>query len=81
MSKRKPQGPLQVLFICPRCGKKLAWALPSASISCPYCGTWVTDENRNKKDEIFLPIDSDQLVLFKEEKKSDNMAGGKSSKK
>lgn len=64
MKKRKSQGPLQVLFICPRYGKKLAWALPSVGISCPDCGNWVTDENRIKDGEIFLPIDSDQTVLF-----------------
>ena len=61
--KNRKQGPLQVEFICPACGRHLAWALPTA-ISCP-CGEWVTNENRKKaKEEIFLPIDSEQTVLF-----------------
>lgn len=62
--KKKEQGPLQVEFICPNCGRHLAWALPTAAISCP-CGQWVTNENRaKKKEEIFLPVDSEQTVLF-----------------
>ena len=62
--KNKKQDPLQVEFICPACGRHLAWALPTAAISCP-CGEWVTNENRKKaKEEVFLPIDSEQTVLF-----------------
>lgn len=62
--KNRKQGPLQVEFICQACGRHLAWALPTAAISCP-CGEWVTNENRKKaKEEIFLPIDSEQTVLF-----------------
>ena len=62
--KQKKQEPLQVEFICPACGRHLAWALPTAAISCP-CGEWVTDENRRHKEaEVFLPIDSEQTVLF-----------------
>ena len=62
--KQKKQGPLQVEFICPACGRHLAWARPTAAISCP-CGEWETNENRKHKDvEIFLPVDSEQTVLF-----------------
>lgn len=67
MKKHKMQGPLQVLFICPHCGKRLAWALPSAGISCPRCENWVTDANRLKDGEVFLQMDSDQIVLFADE--------------
>ena len=42
--KNKETGPLQVEYICPRCGKHLAWALPTAAISCPQCGIWVTEK-------------------------------------
>lgn len=61
-------GPLQVEFICPKCNTRLAWALPSASILCPACGRWVTDANRKHlfPAELYMPLDSDQLVLFKE---------------
>ena len=63
--KNKETGPLQVEYICPRCGKLLAWALPTAAISCPQCGIWVTDKNRKHPEvEIFLPVDSEQTVLF-----------------
>lgn len=62
--KKEKQGPLQVEFICPACGRHLAWALPTAVISCP-CGEWVTNENRKKTEgEVFLPINSEQTVLF-----------------
>ena len=62
--KQKKHGPLQVEFICPACGKHLAWARPTAAISCP-CGAWVTNENRKRKEvEVFLPVDSEQTVLF-----------------
>lgn len=63
--KKKEQGPLQVVFICPNCGKYLAWALPTAAISCPSCGLWVTNKNRKRPSvEVFLPVDSEQTVLF-----------------
>ena len=63
--KKKEQGPLQVVFICPNCGKHLAWALPTAAISCPSCGLGVTNKNRKRPSvEVFLPVDSEQTVLF-----------------
>ncbi len=62
--KKEKREPLQVEFICPACGKHLAWALPASVISCP-CGQWVTNKNRKKADsEIFLPVNSEQTVLF-----------------
>lgn len=62
--KKSKQGRLQVLFICPACGRPLAWALPTAIISCP-CGQWVDDKNRRReKGEVYLPVDSEQTVLF-----------------
>lgn len=57
-------GMLQVEFVCPKCGKKLAWALPSSEMNCPKCGTWVTARNRKVENTLFLPLDSDQMVLF-----------------
>lgn len=62
------EGPLQVEFICPKCNRSLAWALPTASMLCPSCGRWVTDANRKHllPVDIYMPLDSDQLVLFKE---------------
>ena len=63
--KKKEQVPLQVEFICPGCGKHLAWALPTAAISCPQCGMRVTGKNRKRPPvEVFLPVDSEQTVLF-----------------
>ena len=63
--KKKEQVPLQVEFICPGCGKHLAWALPTAAISCPQCGMGVTSKNRKRPPvEVFLPVDSEQTVLF-----------------
>lgn len=68
MARKRAEGPLQVEFVCPKCKKPLAWAIPSVSMSCPKCGTWVTDENRLVgKIELYLPVDSDQFVLFKEQ--------------
>ena len=66
MSGRKHNNPtaLQIEFVCPKCGKHLAWALPTTIISCPQCGKWVTKKNRKIQNEVFLPTDSNQLVLF-----------------
>lgn len=62
--KKQEQGPLQVEFICPACGRHLAWALPTSAISCP-CGQWVTNANRKRAEgEVFLPVNSEQTVLF-----------------
>jgi len=56
---------MQVEFICPRCGYRLAWALPDAEINCPSCGCWVTNKNRRKPElDLMLPLDNDQLTLF-----------------
>ena len=56
--KKKERDRLQVEYICPDCGKNLAWALPTAVIQCP-CGQWV-----DNKSEVYLPLDSEQTVLF-----------------
>lgn len=65
MKKKLSTAPLQVEYICPKCGKHLAWALPIVSMSCPQCGKWVTNENRAKAaTEVYIPMDSDQVVLF-----------------
>ncbi len=62
--KDKNKTLLQVEFICPICGRHLAWALPNAVISCP-CGQWVDDDNRSKQSsEVYLPVNSEQTVLF-----------------
>lgn len=67
MARKHAVGPLQVQFICPKCKRALVWAVPTVSISCPKCGTWVNDKNRLVDlGEIYLPVDSEQLVLFKE---------------
>ena len=71
MPKRENIHPsaLQIEYVCPKCGKHLAWALPSTIIQCPGCGKWVNRKNRKIESEVFLPIDSDQLVLFPDCKK------------
>ena len=62
--KKKERDRLQVEYICPDCGKHLAWALPTAAIQCP-CGQWVDNNNRLKdQSEVYLPLDSEQTVLF-----------------
>ena len=62
--KQHHSGLLQVEFVYPKCGKKLAWALPSSEMNCPKCGTWVTAENRKVENTLYLPLDDDQMVLF-----------------
>ena len=62
--KQHHSGLLQVEFVCPKCGKKLAWALPSSEINCPKCGTWVNAQNRKVENTLYLPLDDDQMVLF-----------------
>ena len=62
--KQHSSGLLQVEFVCPKCCKKLAWALPSSEMNCPICGTWVTAENRKVENTLYLPLDDDQMVLF-----------------
>ena len=65
MKKYQPGENMQVLFVCPKCGRQLAWALPAAEMQCPKCGTWVTNKNRKGRGwDVFLPSDSDQTVLF-----------------
>ncbi len=59
-----PPG-MRVEFICPRCGYRLAWALPETQIKCPKCGCWVSGKNRRKPEQdLLLPVDDDQLTLF-----------------
>ena len=67
MSARGKKQLLQAKFICPECGNFLAWALVSAEMSCPYCGAWVTETNRERDYEVYWPADDDQLVLFRDE--------------
>lgn len=56
---------MQVKFICPKCGKELAWALPETQMKCPGCGVWVTNKNRRKPEQdLMLPPDDDQLALW-----------------
>ena len=62
--KAIPPG-MRVEFICPRCGTRLAWALPETKMNCPKCGEWVTYKNRKKPEQdLLLPVDDDQLALF-----------------
>ena len=35
MKKYQPGENMQVLFVCPKCGRQLAWALPAAEMQCP----------------------------------------------
>lgn len=51
--KKKERDRLQVEYICPDCGKHLAWALPTAAIQCP-CGQWVDNNNRLKIRARFI---------------------------
>lgn len=65
MQKRKESEIMQVEFVCPKCDRHLAWAVRTATMSCPKCGKWVTDKNRKPiSANVMLPVDSDQLVLF-----------------
>ncbi len=63
--KQKTEVAMQIEFICPKCNTHLAWALPSAEISCPKCGKWVTKKNSKRESELYLPLNDDQLSLFK----------------
>lgn len=65
MKKVKQPSAFQVEFICPKCKRHLAWALPSTVINCPECGKWVNNDNRLIEYEVYLPSDSEQTVLFK----------------
>ncbi len=67
MKKRRQETLLQVEFICPGCGRHLAWALPGAVLKCPGCGKWVSNANRKQEYSVYLPSDSEQTVLFNEE--------------
>lgn len=67
MAGKRKQSTLRAKFICPECGRFLAWAPVSAGMSCPYCGTWVTEATRKRDYEAYWPVDSNQLVLFKDE--------------
>ena len=69
MAGKKKEHLLLAKFICPECGKFLAWALASAEMSCPYCGAWVTDANRKRDNDVYWPVDDKQLVLFRDEEK------------
>lgn len=55
---------LQVEFVCPNCGRRLAWATPKCVMRCPDCKTWVSDKNRVKDNPIYLPLNSEQTTLF-----------------
>ena len=66
MPGKRKKTALQAKFICPECGKFLAWALVSAEMSCPYCGAWVTEANRKRDYEVYMTAEDGQLVLFKD---------------
>ena len=61
---KKTTAEFKIEFVCPKCGKHLAWAMPSALIQCPECRKWVSQKNTKVESRVFLPFDSDQLVLF-----------------
>ncbi|MEG0798614.1 MAG: hypothetical protein RSC56_06545 [Acidaminococcaceae bacterium] len=64
--KARAAAKLQIEFVCPKCGRHLAWALPSVMMSCPACGKWITQKNTKTATEgVYLPLDSNQLVLFR----------------
>lgn len=60
----KEEQVLQREFICPECGKSLAWTMVTASVYCPGCDLWVNQENSLGSNQAYLPIDSEQTVLF-----------------
>lgn len=61
----KVADPMQYEFSCPKCGKLLAWALPSAEMKCPQCGKWVTFTNRKHHEpELRLSLKDEQFNLF-----------------
>ena len=63
LEKGQEQG--QVEFSCPKCGRFLAWALPSAEMKCPQCGKWVTGKNRKHHEpDLQLSLEDDQFLLF-----------------
>ena len=62
---QESNAPKQVEFICPKCGTHLAWAAPSAEMSCPNCGKWVTGKNRRRRDiDLNLSPEDGQLSFF-----------------
>ncbi|HIU64157.1 MAG TPA: hypothetical protein IAB06_03840 [Candidatus Avacidaminococcus intestinavium] len=62
---KKDGSKFKIEFVCPKCGKSLAWAMPNTLIQCPYCQKWVNQKNTKVETKVFLPLDSNQLVLFK----------------
>ncbi|MDR3348070.1 MAG: hypothetical protein LBO03_00565 [Acidaminococcales bacterium] len=57
-------GKYLMQFICPKCGRHVAWALPRAKVSCGFCGAKIEQKNIKTPNPARLPLDSDQLVMF-----------------
>ena len=52
MKKYQPGANMQVLFICPKCGRQLAWALPAAEMQCPKCYAGATADAMEKIEAV-----------------------------
>ena len=63
--KKHQEELLQAEFICPTCGRHLAWALLSSSINCPDCGTWVNKITYNKlRKLISKKLDIETTIAY-----------------
>ncbi|MDT8899958.1 hypothetical protein [Anaeroselena agilis] len=55
---------LMIQFICPKCGRDLAWAYENASVYCRSCDRWIFAREIKNVNPAKIDPDQDQLQLF-----------------
>jgi endogenous inhibitor of DNA gyrase (YacG/DUF329 family) len=55
---------LMIQFICPKCGRDLAWAYEKASVYCRSCDRWIRAREMKTINPAKSDPEQDQLQLF-----------------
>lgn len=51
-------------FTCPKCQKKLVWALENSKVFCKTCLRWVHAKDIKNPNPTKLSDDSEQMTMF-----------------
>lgn len=51
-------------FTCPKCQKKLVWALENSKVFCKTCLRWVHAKDIKNPNPAKLSDDSEQMTMF-----------------
>jgi tRNA(Ile2) C34 agmatinyltransferase TiaS len=53
-----------ILFICPACGKEIAWAGEKATVYCKKCDRWIKAKEIKAANCAKMDAKTGQLILF-----------------